>query len=304
MYSKIMVPLDGSELAEAALPYAEELAARLGSDIVLMHVYESGDEKHRRMHELYLQKAVEATKRGVKKHLAEGQEAGGTVEPILLLGHAAEQIVDYAEKENVGIIVMATHGRSGIRRWMLGDVAAKVARSTPKPVMVIRVDGVVDPQGEQKVLLSKILLPLDGSKQSEVAIPHIEELAQRLKAVVVLLHVIAPTHFAYGIPGETVEMPFSPEDMQRFTEKSAEYLETVAEAFTKRGISTTTEVAVGTAAGEIIRLSEDMPADLIAMSTHGRSGIGRWAFGSVTDKVIHASKTPVLLVRSSGEAAK
>jgi nucleotide-binding universal stress UspA family protein len=301
MYKRIVVPLDGSELAEAALPYAEELAARLGSGITLIHVYESDDEKHHRMPELYIQKMVETTKRGVKKRLPAGRKEGVQAGSALLAGHTAEQIVDYADREGAGLIVMATHGRSGIRRWVLGNVASKVARAAKMPVFLIRIDS-APPQAKAGTLLNKVLLPLDGSKQSESAVPQVEELAQGLGAEVVLLHVIAPTYHVYSIPGESVEMTFTPEDMERFRAKSRQYLETVAEAFKRRGISTTTEVAIGRAADEIMRLSEEMSPDLIAMSTHGRSGIGRWAFGSVADKVLHASNTPVLLVRSSGDA--
>jgi nucleotide-binding universal stress UspA family protein len=297
MYDSILVPLDGSELAESALPYAEDLAARLGSNIVLIYACEPSDEKHHRMHELYLQKMVEATRRGLKKHLAEDAKEGPQVTSALVTGDPGEQIVDYADKENAGIIVMATHGRSGIRRWVLGSTAAKVARATKKPLVLIRA-GVARSRARTEVLLGKLLLPLDGSKQSELAVPHVEELAAQLKAEVVLLHVVAPTYFAYSIPGETIEMPFTAEDMERFRAKSEHYLESVAEALRKRGIATSTEVAIGTAADEIIRLSDEMPVDLVVMSTHGRSGISRWAFGSVADKVIHAANAPVLLISS------
>jgi len=297
MYDSILVPLDGSELAEAALPYAEELSARLGSNIVLIYACEPSDEKHHRMHELYLQKMLEATRRGLKKHLPDDAKEGPQVTSALVTGNAAEQIVDYAEKENSGLIVMATHGRSGIKRWVLGSTAAKVARATKKPLVLVRA-GVARTRARTEVLLGKMLLPLDGSKQSELAVSHAEELAAQLKAEVVLLHVVAPTYFAYSIPGETIEMPFTPEDMERFRDKSEHYLETVAEAMRKRGVAASTEVAIGTAADEIIRLSDEMPVDLVVMSTHGRSGISRWAFGSVADKVIHAANAPVLLIRS------
>jgi nucleotide-binding universal stress UspA family protein len=125
MYRRIVVPLDGSELAEVALPYAEGFAGKLGAEVVLIHVYESADEKHRRIHELYLQKIAEDTKRGVKKYLKKGQ-GEVKVRSAVMAGHSAEQIVDYADKEDADLIIIATHGRSGIRRWVLGSVAAKV----------------------------------------------------------------------------------------------------------------------------------------------------------------------------------
>jgi len=295
MYKKILVPLDGSELAEVALPYAEELAGRLDAEVILVHVHESDDDKYVRMHELYIQKMVETVTGGIKKDAGEGA-AEVKVSSALLFGNVAEQIVDYADKENAGLIIIATHGRSGVRRWVLGSVAAKVLRATSRPVALIKADGTGAVE-YKKGAMNKILLPLDGSKESEAAIPYIEKLASKLKAEVTLLHVMAATYFVYSIPGETVQMPFSPEDMERFRAKADNYLETVIDAFKNKGVSAKAEVAVGSAAEEIIRLADEMPASIIAMSTHGRSGISRWAFGSTADKVLHAANTPVLLVR-------
>jgi nucleotide-binding universal stress UspA family protein len=109
---------------------------------------------------------------------------------------------------------------------------------------------------------------------------------------------MSPTYFVYSIPGETVQMPFTPEDMDRFKEKAEHYLETVIAALKSRGINAKAEVSVGAAADEIIRFADEIQADIVAMSTHGRSGISRWAFGSTADKVLHAGNTPVLLVRT------
>jgi nucleotide-binding universal stress UspA family protein len=291
MYKKILVPLDGSELAEIALPYAEGLAARLGSELTLIHICDSDKAEDYHTHDAYLQKIADT----VRQRL--GAE-GIKVEPAHLVGHAAEQIVDYADSEDTGLIVMATHGHSGIRRWVLGDVAAKVVRATNRPVALIRAEGARSDVRETGVM-RKALVPLDGSKESEAIIPHMEELASMLKSELVLLHVMAPTYFVYSIPGETVQMPFTPEDMDRFKEKAEHYLETVIAALKNKGINARAEVAIGSAADEIIRLADEIQADIVAMSTHGRSGISRWAFGSTADKVLHAGNKPVLLVRTA-----
>lgn len=295
MFKKILVPLDGSELAEVALPYAEELAGRLRADVVLAHVYESEDEEYHRMHELYINKVAENVRRGVNKYGKNGDDRHIEVETAFLVGHPAEQIVDYSDENDVDLIVIATHGRSGIRRWFLGSIAAKVVRAAKQPVALIRAEGAV--QKGKKPLIDNVLLPLDGSKESETAIPYIEELAAKLKAKVTLVHVTARTYFVYSIPGETIQMPFTPEDMDRFKEKAQHYLETVASAFDKKGVEARAEVAVGSAPDEIIRMAEEMSNGIVAMATHGRSGISRWAFGSTADKVLHAGNTPVLLVR-------
>jgi nucleotide-binding universal stress UspA family protein len=291
MYKKILVPLDSSELAEIALPYAEGLATRLGSELTLIHICNSEKAEDYPAHEAYIQKIAETVRQRIESE-------GIKVEPAHLVGHAAEQIVDYADREDTGLIVMATHGHSGIRRWVLGDVASKVVRATNRPVALIRAEG-ARPDVRETGVMRKALVPLDGSKESEAIIPHIEELASMLKSEVVLLHVMAPTYFVYSIPGETVQMPFTPEDMERFKAKADHYLETVVAALKNKGINARAEVAIGAAADEIIRMADEMQADIVAMSTHGRSGISRWAFGSTADKVLHAGNKPVLLVRTA-----
>jgi nucleotide-binding universal stress UspA family protein len=285
MYQRILVPLDGSELAEVAVPYAEELAGRLGGEIIVLHVCESPEDPNKNTHEVYVERTAGSM-----------EQKGLKAKSALLFGHTAEQIVDFADSEDVGLIVMATHGRSGIRRWVLGNVAAKVIRATDRPVALIRAES-GPPEVREEGILRRILVPLDGSKESEVVIPRIEALASQLKSEVVLLHIVAPTYFVYSIPGETVQMPFTPEDMDRFRSKALGYLETVVKALESRGISARAEVAVGSAAEEIISLADEIDADAVAMSTHGRSGISRWAFGSTADKVLHAGNIPLLLVR-------
>ena len=297
MYKKILVPLDGSDLAEIALPYAEELAGALGCEITLIHVSESADEKYENMHQLYVEKIVEATRQGAERCRKNKRTKKIKVSSVHLTGHVAEQIVDYADKENISLIVMTTHGRSGIRRWLLGNVAAKVVRATDIPIALIRAkDTLPEACAERK--LNKLLVPLDGSKASEVVIPHVSELALKLKAEVILFQVVSPSYFVYAIPGEAVLQPHSPEDLQNMIEHSKFYLDKVAADFSDKGIETTSEVGIGGPAEEIIRIADEIQVDMVAMSTHGHSSISLWAFGSNADKVLHSGNTPVLLVRT------
>ena len=124
MYEKILVPLDMSELAEVALPYAEELAARLESEVTLIYVRAPAENPTDPIHPAYLQEMVEATKHFAESNLKKAIK----VRSAIIVGLPAGEIVDYADKEDFGLIVMATHGRSGIRRWVLGSVADKVMR--------------------------------------------------------------------------------------------------------------------------------------------------------------------------------
>jgi nucleotide-binding universal stress UspA family protein len=304
MYEKILVPLDGSELAEVALPYAEELAGKLGSEVTLLHVCESADAQYHHMHQLYMQKMVAATKRGVKKYFEKPDDKSITVRSSILSGHPAEQIVDFAEKRRIDLIIIATHGWSGIRRWMLGSVADKVVRATNRPVALIRAKGTHHHTFAEGTL-NKTIIPLDGSKEGEAVIPYVEELASGLKGEVVLLQVVPPPSLVYTVvPGETAQIPYTQAQVELLKVNAGSYLEKVANALKDKHIKVEFEVKVGNTGNEIIKLADEVHADLVAMSTHGWSGITRWALGSTADKVLNAGNTPLLLVRSSGVTTK
>lgn len=297
VYGKILVPLDGSELAEVALPYAGELAGRLGSEITLVHVCESTEEKYHNMHEIYMQKMAGTTKQLVKKYGEKSEAASITVKAELLYGHAAEQILNFSEKENMDHIVIATHGRSGIRRWVLGSVTDKVVNASRQPLLLIRASGVHHHELD-KVNIRKILLTLDGSAESEVVLPYIQELAIKLKAEVLLLQAVPPPSPVITIPGETMQIPYTPAQVELWKADAAAYLEKIAEQFKSRHIKVTSGVRVGEAAQEIITAADEGKFDIVAMSTHGRSGIRRWALGSTADKVLHGGNTSLFLVRA------
>jgi nucleotide-binding universal stress UspA family protein len=304
MYEKILVPLDGSELAEVALPYAEELAGRLGSEVVLVHVCESAQEQYHHMHQLYIEKMVAATKRGTKKYLEKSGAQAITVRSAILDGHPAEQIVDFADEQGIDLIVIATHGWSGIRRWVLGSVADKVVRATQRPVALIRAKGTHFHHVPEKGTMNKILVPLDGSKESEAVIPYVEELGSRLKGELTLVHVVPPASPVYAVPGETAQLPYTQAEVELLKADAGSYLEKVANALKDKHIKVKFEVKVGNTGHEIIKLADEVHADLVAMSTHGWSGVTRWALGSTADKVLNGGNTPLLLVRSLSVSAK
>jgi len=277
MYERILVPLDGSQLAEIALPYAEELSGRLGSEVTLIYVSESIDDPHRHMHQFYMQKMAESTKQGAETYTRKlGKELAIQVRSVNLAGNPAGEIVEYADKEGIGLIVMSTHGQSGIGRWTIGSIANKVVRATKQPVVLIRAEG-PRPDVPQKDMLRKALLPLDGSRESEAAIPYVAELASRLGISVVLLQVLAIGDKALA----------------------EDYLEKIGAQLKQKGVTVESQVRFGEAATEIIDLADEIRADVIAMSTHGRSGIGRWVLGSVAERVLYEGNTPLLLVRGT-----
>lgn len=269
----IVVPLDSSKLAEIALPYAEEIGARIGGDIILLSVLEFVDEGYR----AYLQRIVGVTKKNTKKYLVIPRSKEVDVYAMTRVGSPAEAIVDFACKWGHKLIVMATHGRSGIGRLALGSVADKVVRaSTNSPVMLIR-GKKARPDVCQKRLLRKVLVPLDGSIPSQAVIPYISQLALKLEMELILLQVV----------------------QQNNNDKShaESYLQTQCVELEQQGISTSYRVQVSSPADEIIDLANNLAVDLVAMSTRGKNGIASWTLGSVAQKVLLAGSTPLLLVR-------
>jgi len=299
MYHRILVPLDTSELAEVALPYAEQMAGRLGSEITLMSVSHSAGEKEQRVFRSYIQETVAVTKERANRYLEKPTGQDVKVESAILVGNPAEEIVDYAERENIDVIVMATHGRSGIGRWALGSVADKVLRATERPVVLIRAKGARSDM-LKKGVFKRALVPLDGSKESEAVIPYIEELASMLGAEVTLLQVMAVVYHVYISGDAPAQVPYTEEEMKPLKASAESYLEKVGSGLRGKGVTTKCQVRVGAAGHEIIRLADEIGADIVAMSTHGRSGVGRLVFGSVAEKVVRTGNTPVLLVRTPG----
>jgi nucleotide-binding universal stress UspA family protein len=151
-------------------------------------------------------------------------------------------------------------------------------------------------------MFERILVPLDGSKVGEAALDHVERLIAKMapdvKTEVVLFQVLTSlTH--YVIAGEaSVQVPYTDKEINYITKKAKEYLSTAGECLKSKGITVKTKTVTGKAADEIVKAADELKADLIAMSTHGRSGLSRLTFGSITAKVLRAANVPVLVVRA------
>jgi nucleotide-binding universal stress UspA family protein len=157
-------------------------------------------------------------------------------------------------------------------------------------------------------MIRKFLVPLDGSGVGEAALKHVAELIPKLitaevKYEVTLLQVITSlTH--YVVAGEaTAQVPYTEKEIEYIKNKAREYLNKAGEGLRSKGANVKTKVATGKAAEEIVKAADEIKADLIAMSTHGRTGISRLTFGSVTDKVLRGANIPVLVVRAPKDTA-
>jgi len=157
-------------------------------------------------------------------------------------------------------------------------------------------------------MAEKILIPLDGSKIGEAALPYVKELVSKLsprvKVELTLLQVVSLLPH-YVAAGELMTpISYTEKEMEQIQQQARDYLNMVGEGVRSKRVSVKSRVGIGNAAEEIIKAADEIDVDLIAMSTHGRHGISRWAFGSVTDKVLHGSHKPMLVVRAPKEAAQ
>ena len=154
-------------------------------------------------------------------------------------------------------------------------------------------------------MYERILVPLDGSKAGGAALPHVEALVSKMtpgtKVEVTLLQVITSLTHRFAAGEAITDVPYTEEEMEQIKQKAKNYLDKAGEGLRSKGAIVSSELRTGHAAEEIIKVADEIKADLVAMSTHGRSGLSRWAFGSVTDKVLRGASVPVAVVRAPRE---
>ena len=283
MYERILVPLDGSEQAEMALPYAIAMAEVFGSEVDVVAVGGEEERKFERLIRTYLER--------VTAGLA---EEAVRAKAVFLYGNPAEATVDYARKNSVGLIIMATHGRSGVARWVMGSVAGKIVRSSLTPVLLINAK-LYRERKASEAKFSRILVPLDGSSLGAAALPYAEELARKMKAEIKLLHIPLPSYRLTGA-GE-LDFSFPEQLIEDMRKAASDYLSQISAEVKGKGIAVSAEIIEGVADEMRPDYAKEKGVDLVAMSTHGRGGLSRLVFGSVMDKVLHSLEIPILVIR-------
>jgi nucleotide-binding universal stress UspA family protein len=296
----MLIPLDGSKLAENVLPYARALAGALGLRIELLSVVESVDfartthAGHVRDLDPIIEAAVQESRRyleGVARSFT-----GSTATCFVEQGQPEDVIIERAAGDKETLIGMATRGRSGIHRWLMGSVAEKVLRGATNPLLLVR--GNEEGKSEGAATLKSIVVPLDGSKLAETVLPRAVELAKKLSLEIVLTRAYQIPLSTYG-GAEAAYIPNPNALMNVVKEEAGAYLEAKVDELRQNGVEKVSSILLlGSGADEIIDLARTTPDNLIAMCTHGRSGVKRWALGSVTEKVVRHSGDPVLVVRA------
>ena len=300
MYTKILIPLDGSRTAERVLPFARVLAGTLKIPIELLEVVDvSAVSAHIAADKArYLDALIAEGERASREHLKEvaAEFPGIKVSCSVERGDPADAIIARAAADKGTLIAMATHGRSGVTRWMMGSVAEKVLRGSESPMFLVRADEDVTADGGARI--KSIVVPLDGSELAESVLPTVVEVANSMALEVVLCRAYELAASAYY--GREDYLPNYDDMLRELKAEVESYLTKKVELLKRAGLAKVSSVALeGNGADEIVRYSREHPDALVAMCTHGRSGVRRWVLGSVTEKVVRHSGDPVLVVHAA-----
>lgn len=298
MFERILVPLDGSVLAEQALSPAIKIAEATGAELLLIRAVEMDpvlmlDPIAR--YNLRPVKSIEELQKEAEQYLGKVKNIrsvpGVEIDFVVERSDPALAILNTAQDEPCDLIVMTTHGLTGIDRWMYGSVTEKVMRHAPCPLLVLRTNDIP----------SHFLISLDGSEQAEAILPPAVALAQVFGSDVTLIRVETQEEIpSMEQMGDALEVrPGLYNEVKLNYERMVwKYLEkTIQEKFADTELSVSYDIDSGNPADRILATANRDACDLIAMSTHGRTGLSRWRYGSVTEKVLRNANRAMLIVR-------
>jgi nucleotide-binding universal stress UspA family protein len=310
VFRLIIIPLDGSTFAERALPLAASVATAAASPLHLVRVAEQpalGTELYGAV--VLNAEGVEEMRREAERSLratAErvATETGLAVTPVIIDWGLPSALIDYVRESGADLVVMTTHDRGRLEHLLLGSVAASVVRQGGAPVLLLRADE-ESPSGDRPPKLRRLLIPLDGSEFATQVIPHALKIATLNHMEITLLSVVDPTlAIASQALGEGASMAQSSRSTGQAADPAETLLEHAAESLRDRALTVRTRVVSHRQPSHaIVTYAREQGIDLIAMTTHGRSGIGRMVAGSVAEAVLHRSPTPVLMHRPVREMA-
>ena len=285
MIERIVVPLDGSLTAEAVLPQVRRLLYRHDSEVILVRAVDPPMVENAII-------AAEAELAAAREYLL-GQlerleKAGVRAKYVVRIGSPVGVLLDVAKEHRATMIALATHGATGLKRLLFGSVAEGVVRKSPVPVLLLRPFWsyeLVAPVGTEHAPVRNVLLAVDGSDLALEALPGVIEIADLFEARVVLLRVLE---------GKNPETPAEAEKQ----------LKSIAKTIEKKGIETLTLVERGEPVDQILKALRFHEIDLLAMATHGRSGLTRAVTGSVTEEVLRRATVPILIARQAAAVKK
>lgn len=282
MFDTILVPTDGSDCARAAVGYAEDLGRQYDATVHTLCVVDSRRIENARQYDTVKQERVEIVEEASDRLSARGVPA----EHAVRTGVPHKSILEYAGEQGVDLVVMGTHGRTGVERFLLGSVTEKVIRLSDTPVLTVN-----DATGDAATYpYTDILVPTDGSEGAEVAAGPAVDIASTYDARFHTLSVIDTMMMGVDVPSGALF-----DALEESAESAVESITEQATGGSVPAVESTTEY--GNPYRRIRAYIDEHDIGLVVMGTHGRTGIARYLLGSVTEKIVRTSPVPVMTVR-------
>jgi nucleotide-binding universal stress UspA family protein len=300
MYEDILVPMDGSPLAECVMPHAVALARAFNSQILLLNVLARSSRPDGRSAVDPLEWRLRRTEAESYLHdvSARLQEAGIAAEAHILEGDAAEQIVGFVRERHIGLTIMSSHGQSGLSGWNVSSVVQKVILRAYTSLLIVRA---YQPAAEDVAGLSygRVLLPLDGSQRAESVLPVAGALARAAGAHLLLAHVVQRPEMPRRVPLSNEETELAERLVERNQASASQYLADISTRLPPGCVETRMLISNHVAAS-LQELAEQEDVDLVLLSAHGYSGETRWPYGGVVASFVAYGSAPLLIVQDVG----
>ena len=286
MFDDVLVPTDGSDCAQAAVGYARDLATRYEANVHVLCVADSRQLENAPQSDQLKNERAEL----VERTCTELSQSGIATERAVRAGVPHKAILQYASEHDVDLLVMGTHGRTGVERYLLGSVTEKVLRLSDVPVLTVK----ADKDSDVTYPYTDVLVPTDGSDGAEVAIGPAVDIARTYDARIHALSVIDTMTLGIDVRSSAIL-----ETLEASARTAVEAVEERAKQASVPAVETAIEH--GDPYRGIGSYVEEHGIDLVVMGTRGRSGVERYLLGSVTEKTVRTSPVPVLTVRQSAE---
>jgi len=302
MFDPILVPLDGSQLAECVLSHTVAIARPFDADISLLNILEKNQAGAPAQLFDLLNWQINKTKavlylETIKARL---QASGLRVKTTVLEGLVAEGITEYAQKQGMKLIVLSSHGRHGLTQWGISSVTQKIILSAQTSLLIVRAHQQVTPAGEspETPVYQRILVPLDGSQRAENVLPIITQLSHYHKSQIHLVQVVQTPEMARQMPPAREDIDLSTQVVARNREEAGRYLEQLKSRSYLEGIAVQSHLITSdNAAVALHQLEEQEHIDMVTLSAHGHSGNHLWPYGSMVNNFILYGKVPLLIVQ-------
>ncbi len=306
MINHILVPLDGSTLAECVLPHVSAIAPVANARVTLVHVME-------RLQDGSAGSAVDPVEWHLRKQNSEKyleQVAGRLkdaglmgVEQTILEGNPANSVVDFARSNNVDLIVLSTHGQSGLSGWNVSSVVQKVMLRSYKSILLVR--AYLPSSAEvTTVHYKRLFLGIDCSPRSEFVLPFAISLAEYHKSQLILETVVERPHSINRLPPSDHDVQVLNKFVERNAEAASHYLNQLVTQFSLKDIRITAHVSTGDNAVSVLHdMAEESNADLVLLAAHGSTGEQRWPYGSVTTSFIAYGNTSLMIMQDLADGA-